>query len=93
MKTLDAAPPRPRLSAAMTLNLLLVEDDTLYAQALANELRTIGHAIAIASDGRQALTVMNEAAFDAVILDRMMPRLDGMSVLQTLRAGGMTLPV
>ncbi|RZL59426.1 MAG: response regulator transcription factor [Sphingomonas sp.] len=70
-----------------------VEDDTLYAQALAEELRAIGHAIAIASDGRQALTVMNEAAFDAVILDRMMPRLDGMSVLQTLRAGGMTLPV
>jgi two-component system OmpR family response regulator len=50
----------------MTLNLLLVEDDIAYAEALAEELRAIGHATAIAGDGRQALTVMNEAAFDAV---------------------------
>ena len=77
----------------MTLQLLLVEDDAAYAAALADELRGIGHTVTIAGDGRAALTAMNEAAFDAVILDRMMPRLDGMSVLQTLRSGGMTLPV
>ena len=77
----------------MTLQLLLVEDDAAYAAALADELRGIGHTVTVAGDGRAALTAMNEAAFDAVILDRMMPRLDGMSVLQTLRSGGMTLPV
>lgn len=77
----------------MTLRLLLVEDDADYAVALAAELGGIGHHTTIAAHGREALAVMNAAAFDAVILDRMMPRLDGMSVLQTLRAGGMTLPV
>jgi DNA-binding response OmpR family regulator len=77
----------------MTLSLLLVEDDAAYAETLAEELRAIGHRTTIAAHGRAALTAINEAAFDAIILDRMMPRLDGMSVLQTLRAGGMTLPV
>lgn len=77
----------------MTLDLLLVEDDADYAAALAAELRDIGHRVDVAADGWAAIAAMNAGAFDAVILDRMMPRLDGMSVLQKLRDGGMTLPI
>lgn len=77
----------------MSLELLLVEDDAFYAATLAEELRAIGHRVAIAGDGRAAVKAVNEGAFDAVILDRMMPRLDGMGVVTTLSEGGMTLPV
>ena len=77
----------------MTLDLLLVDDDAAYAATLAGELRGAAHRVTIAADGWAAIAAMNAAAFDAVILDRMMPRLDGMSVLQRLRDGGMTLPI
>lgn len=77
----------------MSLALLLVDDDAAYAGALAEELRGLGHDVAIATGGRAAIEAMSAGAFDALILDRMMPRLDGMSVLQTLRDGGMTLPI
>ena len=77
----------------MSLALLLVDDDAIYAATLAEELRGLGHGVMIATDGRAAIEAMSAGAFDALILDRMMPRLDGMSVLQTLRDGGMTLPI
>jgi len=81
------------MDRAMPLSLLLVEDDAAYAETLARELRAIGYDTQVADDGRAAMAAVRDGAFDAVILDRMMPRLDGMSTLQTLRDGGMTLPV
>ncbi|HXH16185.1 MAG TPA: response regulator transcription factor [Sphingomonas sp.] len=77
----------------MSLNLLLVEDDAVFAQTLAEELRGLDHNVTVAVDGREALAAVDSASFDAVVLDRMLPKIDGMSVLERLRGGNMTLPV
>ncbi len=77
----------------MSLNLLLVEDDAVFAQAMAEELRGLDHRVTVAIDGREALAAVDSAPFDAVVLDRMLPKVDGMSVLARLRGGNMTVPV
>ncbi|WP_232090539.1 response regulator transcription factor [Sphingomonas sp. HMP9] len=77
----------------MSLNLLLVEDDAVFAQTLAEELRGLDHSVTVAADGREALAAVDSAPFDAVVLDRMLPKVDGMEVLERLRGGNMTLPV
>ena len=77
----------------MSLHLLLVEDDATYAHGLAADLMGLGHRVEHVIDGRFALAVIDREQYDAVILDRMMPRLDGLSVVETLRARGITVPV
>ena len=77
----------------MSLNLLLVEDDAVFAQAMAEELRGLDHRVTVAVDGREALAAVDSTPFDAVVLDRMLPKVDGMSVLARLRGSNMTLPV
>ena len=77
----------------MSLNLLLVEDDAVFAQTLAEELRGLDHSVTVAANGREALAAVDSAPFDAVVLDRMLPKVDGMEVLERLRGGNMTLPV
>jgi len=77
----------------MGLSLLLVDDDATLAQSLGDELRALAHHVTVAGDGRAALQAVRQDRFDAVILDRMMPLLDGMSVLARMRDDGMTIPV
>lgn len=77
----------------MSLHLILVEDDRDYAAGLADDLTRLGHRVEHVGDGRQALAALDREQFDAVILDRMMPRLDGLSVVETLRERGLTVPV
>lgn len=77
----------------MSLNLLLVEDDAVFAQTMAEELRGLDHCVTVAVDGREALAAIDSEPFDAVVLDRMLPKVDGMSVLARLRDGNMTVPV
>ncbi|MCU6456107.1 response regulator transcription factor [Sphingomonas sp. A2-49] len=75
------------------MTVLLVEDDAPFAEALAAELRACNHQVTIAGDGRAALACVDRDRFDAMILDRMLPRLDGISILERLRADDRTLPV
>lgn len=75
------------------MNLLLVEDDPDFAAATADELRGFDHRVTIAGDGREALAAVDREQFDAMILDRMLPRIDGLSVLERLRTGNVTIPV
>lgn len=77
----------------MSLHLLLVEDDRDYAAGLTADLTRLGHRVEHVGDGRLALAAIDREQFDAVILDRMMPRLDGLSVVETLRERGLTIPV
>ncbi|OYU19141.1 MAG: DNA-binding response regulator [Rhodobacteraceae bacterium PARR1] len=75
------------------MKILLAEDDAETADWLARGLGGEGHAVDALSDGREALTQAMIATYDLLILDRMMPGLDGLSVLKSLRAAQIATPV
>ena len=75
------------------MNLLLVEDDVESAAQLATALRATDHDVTVAHDGRAALQAVADASFDAIILDCMLPEIDGLSVVRQLRAREQRLPV
>lgn len=77
----------------MGLNLLLVEDDAVAADAMAEELRGFDHIVSVAPDGAAALSAVDSQPFDAVILDRMLPGIDGVAVIERLRGRDMTVPI
>ncbi|HOV96287.1 MAG TPA: response regulator transcription factor [Thermomonas sp.] len=75
------------------MRILLVEDDTHTAAFIAKGLREDGHAVDHASDGKQGLFLASTEPYDALVLDRMLPGLDGMTLLRTLRGAGNALPI
>jgi two-component system OmpR family response regulator len=75
------------------LRILLIEDDAETADYVANGLREEGHLIARAADGNDALVSAMSEAFDLLIVDRMIPGLDGLKLVRTLRAAGHDAPV
>lgn len=79
--------------AMMSYKVLLVEDDTTTADYIAKGLAEEGFTVDRASDGRDGLFMATEASHDAIILDRMLPGMDGMAVLAALRAAGIDTPV
>lgn len=76
----------------MTRKILIVEDDTASAAYLAKGLGEAGFAVEIAGDGRDGLFLASEGIFDAMVVDRMLPGLDGLSLLGALRAAGIHTP-
>jgi two-component system copper resistance phosphate regulon response regulator CusR len=75
------------------MRILLVEDEPRAAQMLARGLREQTYAVDVAGDGAEALYHASITDYDAVILDVMLPRRDGFSVCQQLRASGSMVPV
>lgn len=75
------------------MRLLLIEDDRTLCEFLEPLLQADGHAVMLAHTGPDGLAALWEGEFDGVILDRMLPGLDGLTVLQRLRAEGFALPV
>ncbi len=69
----------------MAQNILLVEDDTKIARFVELELMHEGYAVTKAFDGRQGLTLALEGNFDLLLLDIMLPGLNGLEVLRRLR--------
>lgn len=67
-------------------NILIVDDNEMNRDTLARRLRQQGFTTTLASDGREALNVIKAQLFDLVLLDIMMPEVDGYEVLQTLKA-------
>jgi CheY-like chemotaxis protein len=67
-------------------NILIVDDNEMNRDTLARRLRQQGFTTTLASDGREALHVIKAQLFDLVLLDIMMPEVDGYEVLQTLKA-------
>lgn len=78
------------VSAAM--NILLLEDDPEASGYVARGLREVGHQVHAVADGRSALADITTGDFDILILDRMAPHLDGLSVLRVARAAGCRAP-
>lgn len=75
------------------MRILLAEDDKDTRQFVERGLSELGHNVIAAANGEDALHCGLTEAVDVIILDRMMPLLDGFSVLKRLRAGGITVPV
>ena len=77
----------------MDVRILVVEDDPKIASFVAGGLRQHGFAVDLAGDGDEALALVATTPFDAAVVDVMLPRLDGLSLVRRLRAGGNALPV
>ena len=75
------------------MRLLLAEDEKSLSKALAAILEGNHYSVDAVYDGVEALAYLDAGNYDALILDIMMPRLDGLSVLRTLRASGNQIPV
>lgn len=74
------------------MHILIVEDDEELSLQLVNALQEQGHETTLARDGKQGFDVASSAAFDVMIVDRMMPVMDGLSMLSKLRESGVTTP-
>ena len=72
---------------------LVVDDEKRYREAISEYLEDVGLEVQTANDGAEALDAVNREAPDAIILDLVMPDIDGMGVLQKLREMERALPV
>lgn len=75
------------------MRLLVVEDDRSLAEALRRGLSQEGHVVDIVHDGAEGLELAESGLHDAVILDGMLPGLDGMAVVRQLREDDVSVPV
>ena len=77
----------------MTKKILVVEDDETTADYIANGLEQNGFVVDRATDGRDGLFHATDGNYAAIVLDRMLPGMDGLAVLSALRAAGIQTPV
>ena len=77
----------------MTRRVLVVDDEPSIVDAVATSLRYEGFDVSVATTGRQALASAQEDAPDLMVLDVMLPDLDGLEVTRRLRSDGITVPV
>ncbi len=75
------------------MKVLVVEDDAETAAYVARGLKEQGHGVDVAADGRDGLFLALDQTFDVVIMDRMLPGMDGLNLVKSLRAGGVETPV
>lgn len=75
------------------MRLLVVEDDPKIASFLAKGLKEAGFAVDLCASGEEALPVARDIAYDAAIIDLMLPGLDGLSLIQHLRSDGIDTPI
>ena len=72
--------------------ILVVEDDPETAGQLAEELTTSGYEVDLAATGREALSRGNERDYAVITIDRMLPDIDGITVMRQLRDDGIAAP-
>ncbi len=75
------------------MKVLVVEDDVETSAYVARGLKEQGHGVEIATTGRDGLFLALDQPFDVIVMDRMLPGMDGLSLVKSLRAGGMETPV
>lgn len=77
----------------MSRRILVVEDDADTAEYILKGLREDGYTVEHVADGRDGLYLATSSSFDAVVMDRMVPGMDGLSVVKALRAAGVDTPI
>lgn len=75
------------------MRVLLIEDDEEAATMVATGLASSGHAVDHVADGAAGLSRARQGIFDVLVVDRMMPELDGLSMVRSLRQEGVNTPV
>jgi two-component system OmpR family response regulator len=75
------------------MRILLVEDDRRTSDYISKGLGEAGHVTDLLGDGREALVQGLHESYDVIVLDRMLPGLDGLSVVKSLRSAAVTTPV
>jgi two-component system, OmpR family, response regulator len=75
------------------VHVLLIEDDTEAARLLVKGLRASGYTVDHAADGREGLARATAGQFDVIVTDRMLPHLDGLAIIEQLRAANVGTPV
>ena len=74
------------------MRILVIEDDRTTGDYILRGLQQEGHVVDLARDGREGLALAQSTAFDVLIVDRMLPGLDGLSLLRALRAARIATP-
>ncbi len=74
------------------MRILLVEDDAETAEYVARGLQEAGHVVDRTADGREGLFLASEGGHDVLVVDRMLPGLDGLALVRALRAAGVRTP-
>jgi two-component system, OmpR family, response regulator len=90
---LEPAARHPPGNTVTAMRVLVVEDDRETAEFLQRSLMESGHGVETASDGGNGLELAREQAWDVIIVDRMLPTLDGLALIETLRGEGVRTPV
>ena len=75
------------------MRILVVEDDPKIASFIVKGLKQSGYAVDHCADGEEALVVAETTPYDAAIVDLMLPRLDGLTLIQRMRSIGLRTPV
>ena len=75
------------------MRILLIEDDTEAASYLTKALNEAGHVVELASDGEEGYFLASDGDYDVLVVDRMLPKRDGLSVIASLRAEDNQTPV
>ncbi len=75
------------------MRVLVIEDDRETAQFLLKALKESGHSPDTATDGEVGLSMARDGTYDILVIDRMLPKRDGLSVIETLRGEGLRTPV
>lgn len=75
------------------MKILVIEDDREAARYLEKAFTEAGHSADIAGDGETGYTLAENGSYDVLVVDRMLPKRDGLSVVAGLRARGMETPV
>jgi two-component system, OmpR family, response regulator len=75
------------------MKILIIEDDAEIAAYLEKGLKQAGHVVDHSTSGRDGLFLATTGTYDVLVIDRMLPELDGLTVVRTLRAGNIATPV
>jgi two-component system OmpR family response regulator len=75
------------------MKILVIEDDAQTAAYIANGLKEHGHTVDLAGSGRDGLFLATGEVYDLLVVDRMLPELDGLTIVKTIRASGDKTPV
>ena len=75
------------------MRLLIIEDDKNVASFVSKGLQQAGYMVDIADNGKDGLFLATTETYDVIIADRMLPGVDGLTIIRTLRASDITIPV